>query len=55
MAYVAGKCVYIIYLSWQTKLESKKTGICFHKCALAIDENSFYEIVIFKYFKYNLN
>ncbi|CAD7081877.1 unnamed protein product [Hermetia illucens] len=45
IVYTAGKCVYVIYLSWQTKLEARKTGVCYHKIANAVDENNFYEII----------
>ncbi|XP_055843146.1 gustatory receptor for bitter taste 66a [Episyrphus balteatus] len=43
--YTSGKCIYLIYLSWKTSLESKRTGICLHKCGVAADNNAFYEIV----------
>lgn len=45
LIYTAGKCVYLIYLSWRTSLESKRTGICLHKCGVVADDNSLYEIV----------
>uniref|UniRef100_A0A1I8PRC4 Gustatory receptor n=1 Tax=Stomoxys calcitrans TaxID=35570 RepID=A0A1I8PRC4_STOCA len=43
--YTAGKCVYLIYLSWRTSLESKRTGVCMHKCGVVADDNSLYEII----------
>ncbi|KAI8123450.1 putative gustatory receptor 66a, partial [Lucilia cuprina] len=43
--YTSGKCVYLIYLSWKTSLESKCTGICLHKCGVVVDNNELYEIV----------
>ncbi|XP_055373564.1 gustatory receptor for bitter taste 66a [Condylostylus longicornis] len=43
--YVAMKCVYVIFLSWQTRIEARRTGVCVHKCALAVDDNNIYEIV----------
>ncbi|XP_073837010.1 gustatory receptor 66a [Musca autumnalis] len=45
LLYTAGKCVYIIYLSWRTSLESKHTGICLHKCGVVADDNNLYEII----------
>ncbi|XP_055912354.1 gustatory receptor for bitter taste 66a [Eupeodes corollae] len=45
LLYTSGKCIYLIYLSWKTSLESKRTGICLHKCGVAVDNNAFYEIV----------
>ncbi|XP_054731500.1 gustatory receptor for bitter taste 66a [Anastrepha obliqua] len=45
LSYTAGKCIYLIYLSWKTALESKRTGICLHKCGVAADNNLLYEIV----------
>lgn len=43
--YTAGKCVYLIYLSWKTSMESKRTGIFLHKCGVVADNNDLYEIV----------
>ncbi|XP_067642695.1 gustatory receptor for bitter taste 66a [Eurosta solidaginis] len=45
LSYTAGKCIYLIYLSWKTSLESKRTGICLHKCSVVADNNALYEIV----------
>ncbi|XP_050333008.1 gustatory receptor for bitter taste 66a [Bactrocera neohumeralis] len=45
LSYTAGKCIYLIYLSWKTSLESKRTGICLHKCGVVADNNLLYEIV----------
>ncbi|XP_004525752.1 gustatory receptor for bitter taste 66a [Ceratitis capitata] len=45
LCYTAGKCIYLIYLSWKTSLESKRTGICLHKCGVVADNNLLYEIV----------
>ncbi|XP_075161879.1 gustatory receptor 66a [Haematobia irritans] len=45
LLYTAGKCVYLIYLSWRTSLESKRTGICLHKCGVVADDNALYEII----------
>ncbi|XP_037931550.1 gustatory receptor for bitter taste 66a-like [Teleopsis dalmanni] len=45
LIYIAGKCVSIMYLSWKTSLESKRTGICLHRCAVVVDKNEMYEIV----------
>lgn len=43
--YVAVKCISILLLSWLTTVESKKTGVCIHRCALAADKNEVYELV----------
>ncbi|XP_073828668.1 gustatory receptor for bitter taste 66a-like [Musca autumnalis] len=43
--YVAVKCISILLLSWLTTVESKKTGVCIHRCALASDTNEVYELV----------
>ncbi|KAM7355565.1 gustatory receptor 66a [Cochliomyia hominivorax] len=45
LSYTAGKCIYLIYLSWKTSLESKCTGIYLHKCGVVADNNELYEIV----------
>ncbi|XP_037940277.1 gustatory receptor for bitter taste 66a [Teleopsis dalmanni] len=45
LSYTAGKCIYLIYLSWKTSLESKRTGICLHKCGVVADDCVLYEIV----------
>ncbi|XP_065360113.1 gustatory receptor for bitter taste 66a [Calliphora vicina] len=43
--YTAGKCIYLIFLSWKTSLESKSTGIYMHKCGVVADNNELYEII----------
>lgn len=45
LIYTAGKCVYLIFLSWKTSMESKRTGIFLHKCGVVADNNELYEVV----------
>lgn len=45
LLYTSWRCVYIIYISWKTSLECKKTGVCLHKVGVAADNNEVYEIV----------
>ncbi|XP_065365436.1 gustatory receptor for bitter taste 66a-like [Calliphora vicina] len=43
--YISSKCVFILFGNWLTNLESKMTGICIHRCALADDKNDTYEMI----------
>lgn len=45
LVYTSAKCVYLVFLTWKASLESKRTGICLHKCGVAADNNMLYEIV----------
>lgn len=43
--YTASKCVFIIFISWKTKIDAQKTGVQIHKLANAIDEDHCYQVV----------
>ncbi|XP_046802998.1 gustatory receptor for bitter taste 66a-like [Lucilia cuprina] len=43
--YVSSKCIAILRGNWKTNLESKKTGVCIHRCAVADDKNETYEMI----------
>lgn len=45
IVYTSAKCVYVIYVSWQTKLVAQKTGVKIHKVANVVDEDQCYQIV----------
>lgn len=45
IVYTASKCVFIIFISWKTKLDAQKTGVQIHKLANAIDEDHCYQVV----------
>uniref|UniRef100_A0A1I8PGU4 Gustatory receptor n=1 Tax=Stomoxys calcitrans TaxID=35570 RepID=A0A1I8PGU4_STOCA len=45
LLYVSVKCFSILMLSWLTNLESKKSGVCIHRCATAADNGRIYEMV----------
>lgn len=47
IVYTSAKCVYVIYVSWQTKLVAQKTGVKIHKVANVVDEDQCYQIVRF--------
>lgn len=43
--YTGAKCVYVIYISWQTKLTAQRTGVMVHKVANVVDQNECYVVV----------
>lgn len=45
IVYTGAKCVYVIYISWQTKLSAQKTGVMLHKVANVVDDNECYVVV----------
>ena len=45
IVYTASKCVFIIFISWKTKVDAQKTGVQIHKLANAIDEDHCYQVV----------
>lgn len=45
IVYTASKCVFIIFISWKTKIDAQKTGVQLHKLANAIDEDHCYQVV----------
>ncbi|XP_037048955.1 gustatory receptor for bitter taste 66a [Bradysia coprophila] len=45
IVYTASKCVFIIFISWKTKIDAQKTGVQIHKLANAIDEDHCYQVV----------
>lgn len=45
IVYTGAKCVYVIYISWQTKLTAQRTGVMLHKVANVVDDNDCYVVV----------
>lgn len=45
IVYTGAKCVYMIYISWQTKLTAQRTGVMLHKVANVVDDNDCYVVV----------
>lgn len=55
IVYTSAKCVYVIYVSWQTKLVAQKTGVKIHKVANVVDADQCYQTVRDAHWKFLVN
>lgn len=45
IVYTGAKCVYVILVSWHTKMDAQKTGVQLHKVANVVDEDHCYTVI----------